>query len=346
MQNVIPRFRSRPDRLTLILFASVALLLAGCGLNAQAPAAAAPATSVSVQLSWIHTIEWAGFYVADDQGYYADEGLAVNLIAGGEDAQGNYINAIETVLDGRADFGVASGGNLLQARANNAPLVAIASIYQRHPLGFTSLAEKQIAGPRDLIGKTVQLSPDSNLLFQAMLNAQGIDPALIKIEERTDFTIAPLIDGKADVIDTFVTNEIVTYRLKGYAVNNILPVEYGVEEYPNVIFTTEKMIAERPDLVERFLRATIQGMQSAIANPQQPGALALRHDASLDPTKETEAMYQSLPLLNPAGSRPGMMNGSTWETTQRILHEQGILKQPLDVKAAYTTAFLEKIYTN
>jgi NitT/TauT family transport system substrate-binding protein len=340
---VIPTQRLRTPAL-LVCFLAVALLVASCSPTPATPAAALPPADVTVQLSWIHTIEYAGFYTAEDKGYYAEQALTVNLLAGGEDAQGEYINSIDTVLHGQADFGVASGINLLQARANKAPLVAIAAIYQRDPLGFTSLAAKHILKPRDLIGKTVQIAPDSILLLRAMLIAQGVDPALVMTEDRTDFTIAPLLSGKADVIDTYITNELVTLKFQQQAVNNLLPFDYGIQEYPNVIFTTEKMIADHPDLVERFLRATLRGMQSAIDDPQPVGALSVRRNSSLDLQSETEAMFQSVPLLNPPGSPPGMMTAAIWDATHQMLREQNVLDQPLDVNAAYTLVFLGKIY--
>jgi ABC-type nitrate/sulfonate/bicarbonate transport system substrate-binding protein len=299
---------------------------------------------VNVQLDWTPNIDAAGFYVAEAKGYYAEQGLSVKLMAGGSDAQGNYIDMIETVLGGHADFGESSGIDLLQARARNAPLVAIATIYQRHPLSFSSLAEKRITKPQDLIGKTVQIAPNDRLLFQALLTSEGIDPAQIKTVERIDFTSAPLIKGEADVIDAWVTNENVILKQEGRAINTILPVEYGIEAYPNVIFTTEKMIAEHPDVVERFLRATLQGMQGAIDDPKSAALLAKQRDAALDLSQQTEAMFQAVPFLKPAGSRPGMMTDKTWGITERVMRDQGLLKQPLDIKAAYTLAFLDKVY--
>lgn len=104
------------------------------------------------------------------------------------------------------------------------------------------------------------------------------------------------------------------------------------------------MIAEHPDVVERFLRPTLRGMNSAIASPQQIGPLAVCHDPSLDLAKETEAMFQSVPLLKPTGSHLDTMTAKTWQAIYQILHDQGILKQPLDVKVVYTLAFLDKIY--
>ena len=334
--------RLRNVKLPIWLFA-VAMLLASCG-SITPTAATMPPAQLSIQLDWTPNIDAAGFYVAQAKNYYADQGLTVKLLAGGYDAQGNYIDMIKTVLDGHADFGESSGIDLIQARAQGAPLVAIATIYQRHPLSFSSLAEKKIARPQDLIGKTVQIAPNDRLLFQALLTAQGIDPAQIKLVERTDFTSAPLIKGDADVIDAWVTNENVLLKLQGRAINTILPVDYGIEAYPNVIFTTEKMIAEHPDVVERFLRATLQGIQGAMDDPKSAAQLTKQYDATLDLPEQTEAMFQAVPFLNPAGSRPGMMTDKTWETTQHMMRDQGILKQSIDPKTAYTLAFLDKVY--
>ncbi len=343
MQHTV-RWRWRPIGLIAALLLASTLALAGCGSIAPASSAPLHPIPVRVQLNWAHVVDWGAFYIADADGDYAGQGLALTLLVGRDDAQGRYIDPLTAVLEGRADFGITTGSDLLQARARGAPLVAVATIYQRHPLAFTSLAEKRIIRPQDLVGKTAQISPGSMPLFQALLAEQGIDPARVKTVERTDVTIAPLTKGEADVIDAWVTHEVVTLRQAGHAIDTILPIDYGIEEYPNVIFTTEKMIADRPDLIERFLRATLRGMQGMIDNPKRVPLLAKQSDPTLDPAQLSEATFQALPFLHPPGSRPGMMTGRTWESTQRILHDQGVVRQPLDVTKAYTLAFLEKIY--
>lgn len=319
-------------------------MLASCGAGTPTAAPTPPPTTVRVQLSWIHSIEWAGLYVAEEKGYYAEQRLATKLLPGGSDAQGNYIDPIGVVVAGNADFGVINGSALLQARENAVPVVAVAAIYQRHPLTFTSLAAKGIIRPQDLIGKKVLISSSSRPLFNAMLTSQGIDPAQFGSEERTDVTSAPLTTGQADVIDGWVINEVVALKQQGQAVNLILPSDYGVEEYPNIIFTTEKMIVEQPAVVEQFLHATLRGIDGVIADPNRGAMLAVQYDPTRNLATETEGIQQSLPLLNPPGSRPGMMNAETWTITERIFREQGILKKPVDSTSAFTLTFLDKIY--
>ncbi len=330
--------------IVLGLLALPILALSACTGSAQQAQQPIPEESVSVQLSWIHTIEFAGFYMAQDRNHYSQEGLAVELRAGGNDANGNYIDPLREVAEGRATFGVTDGGLLLIARANGDPVVAIATIYQRHPLAFVSLADKNIERPQDLVGRTVDIADNSKAMFLSMLSAVGVPQSQVNLHTRTDYTIDPLVNGQMDVIEAWITNEIVDLELGGYEFNMILPSDYGIDMYPDVIFTTEETIANRPEMVEKFLRATLRGVQDAIDDPAEAATLSVSYNSDLNVDRETRAMERSLPLLNPSGSKLGMMTPEHWETTQQILLAQGLLSEPLDVSTAYTMTFLNSIY--
>jgi NitT/TauT family transport system substrate-binding protein len=340
------QLQSKLSILITFLFLIGALTLTGCGAAPQTQSEA-PLSQIktNVQLDWVHTIDAAQFYVAKAEGYYAEENLDVGILVSGYDAEGNFIDPIEQVTSGKADFGIVDAGFLLSARAEGTPVVAIATVYQRSPVAFVSLAEKNITSPQDLPGTTVQMTPIQQVIYEAMMTALGVDRSQIKEVERTDYSIMPLVNGEADVMDAWVTNEVADLKLQGYEINTILPSEYGIVMYPNVIFTTEALIANNPDLVERFLRATVRGMQAAIDDPNAAATLAVTYDEeNLNLEHQTEAMQQSLPLRKPAGTRPGMMDGKVWKSTHQILLDQGILSEPVDVDTAYTLVFLEKVY--
>lgn len=326
----------------------VLLLLTACGGTAadSQPNQAVAAEPTSIQFSWVHTIEFAGFYMAEEKGYYADEGLDVELKGGGFDEDGNFISPVQQVLDGEADFGVLSGDQILAGRAAGQPLVAIATIYQRSPAGFASLAENNIQRPSDLVGKTVMIDLESatGLIYKALLSSQGIDYDSVNTLPRTDFTNDPLINGDVDVLDVFITNQPVALAQQGIDINLILASDYGIDIYTNVIFTTEDMIANNPDLVERFIRATLLGTQSAIDTPEEAASLSVTYNDTLDLESETESMQRSLPLLKPAGTQVGMMTPEVWELTHSILLDQGVLSEPLNVDEVYTMKFLDAIY--
>lgn len=331
----------RPRYPALLVALSIAfiLTLAGCGASAQTPAAAA-GRPVRVQLAWIHSIEYSGFYTAQDQGYYGEANLDVSLDVLGQ------IAPIDQVVTGKADFGMASADAVLLARAAGKPIVAIATIYQRSPVAFVSLAKSRITRPQDFINKTiiVDLKGTTGIIYRALLASQSIDEARVKTQPRADYTNDPLLKGQADVIDAFINNQPVQLRQQGYDINAILPSDYGIDLYANVIFTTEDMIKTQPDLVEAFVRATTRGMQRAIEDPEAATRLTVARGTDLDPESEGMSMRLALPLMSPAGSRPGMMTAGNWQTAYKILRDQGLLTQQLDVQEAYTLTFLDKVY--
>jgi ABC-type nitrate/sulfonate/bicarbonate transport system substrate-binding protein len=316
-----------------------ALVLGACGSDKKET----KETPVSVQLNWTDDIAWSGFYMAEAKNHYADEKLKVDLRLA-FDADGNYIDPLQEVASGRADFGVADGGELLQTRANGLPVVAIATIYQRHPLALVSFSDKEIQEPKDLVGARVQISAGNKVIFLALLKSQGIAPEDMTISDRTDYTIQPLINDESDVIDGWVTNEIVVLAEGGYEFNMILASDYGVENYPNVIFTSEDMIKNKPDVVERFLRSLLKGLQDAVDDPQGATDLTIARDSSLDAGFQAEGMQRSVPLVVVAGSQPGRMTPEIWQMTYQMLVDQNMLSAALDVTQAYTLDFLNKIY--
>ncbi|NJN92979.1 MAG: ABC transporter substrate-binding protein [Anaerolineales bacterium] len=327
----------------LILFS---LLLAGCNSNTQASTETLPPSPVNVQLSWVHNIEFAGFYMAEEKEYFGAENLAVTLKPQVFD---QLVNPIDEVLAGKADFGVTGGSSLLLARAEGKPVVAIAALYQRNPLVLISLAEKNITRPQDLVGKTVLLdhgSVDSVIYTALIAQEQGIESEQVKFVQKTTFGIQPLLDGDADVIDGFINNEPVQLEQQGHKVNLIIPANYGLDMYANVIFTTEEMIAQRPDLVERFVRASVRGIQSAIEDPKSAVTMTTARNSDLNFESEVESMNRSLPLFNPAGSKPGLMTPAIWQGGYQILLDQGTLKDPIELEKAYTLSFLTKVYDN
>jgi ABC-type nitrate/sulfonate/bicarbonate transport system substrate-binding protein len=293
-----------------------------------------------VQLSWTHANEFSGFYTAIDKGYYADANLNVELTEGGYDAEGNFLDPVAAVAEGRADFGIIDSTVLLTAREQGKPLIAIMTIYQRHPLALTSLAENGIERPEDLVGKDVQISYTSSVVYQALLNAQGIDPESVNTIDRVDFTDEALLSGGADVIDAWVTNEVVSLTMKGEPINFILPSDYGIDVYPNVIFTTEALLNSQPEVVKTFVQATIKGMQYTADNPEEAVDLTLKYNETLNRESELEAMQRSLPLLNPANSKVGAMTDRVWQISYDILVEQGLLQPDFDLQSAYTLDLL------
>jgi len=307
-------------------------------------AAPTPSTpdEVSLELAWVDTVEYSGFYMAQENGHYTEENIALDI----KPYEIGVTNPLELVAAGEATFGLMGADKLLLARQQGQPVVAIATIYQRSPIAFISLKENNITGPEDLVGKKVMVTPQgtTDVVFPAMLDNLGIAVSDVEIVGRTDFSNDALLNGEVDVMDAFITNQPVQLEAAGYDLNFLLVSDYGIEMYANVIFTTEDMIASKPDVVLRFLRATLKGYEAAVANPEQSAELAVARNDTLSLELETQSMLASVPLISTRTNPPGLMTAAGWEITHQILVDQGILTAPLEVEKAYTLQFLETIY--
>ncbi len=335
-------FQTKSLILAITLFIIGAWALVAC--NADTNTQASAPEKVTFQMAWVHDYSASGYYATVHNGHFAEQNLEVDIKKGGFTDDGR-ISPTAEVLAGNADFGATSASGLLTARSEGKPIVAVAAITQRSPFALISLAEKNIARPSDLLGQRVSVQAGgSNALYNALLSSQNIDPAKVNTVPRTTFGIDSLVNGKVDVLGGWIINEGILVQEAGLEPNFILPSDYGIDTYQSLIFTTETMIAERPDLVERFVRAVIQGHQDVADKPQQAVEFTLTYDDSLVSEEQERRLQAWLPLMNPAGSPIGMMQSKIWELTHQILLAEGILEKEVDIEAAYTLTFLEKVY--
>jgi NitT/TauT family transport system substrate-binding protein len=292
---------------------------------------------VRLQLKWLHQAQFAGFYSADQKGYYAAEGLKVTFLEGGP-----TVDLEKAVLDGKAQFGIDGGDSLIAARADGKPVTAIAVIYRQSPLVFMALANSGITRPHDFVGKTVQADTGA-ITLHAMLANVGVSSGQYH-EVNIGSDLEPFYSGQIQVWNAYITNEVLVAQSAGHQVNIIYPDDFGIHFYSDTLYATDNTISTNPDLVMRFMRATLKGWTYAVENPSEMGAMVLIHNPQADPKFEVEKMTASIPLVNTGEDHIGWMKPEIWTGMEKILREQGVLTQPLDVSKVYTMQFLEEIY--
>lgn len=314
-----------------------AIILSACGSTASQPA-----DTVTVQLSWFHGVEYAGFYTAIEKGYYTEENINVVLNAGGPE-----LNPLDEVANGNAQFGIGQGDSLILAKANKQNFVAVATIFRENPLAITSLASDGIQQPEDLIGKTVgtyslDLSSYSDLLFLAFMSRTGLEQDSMDYALIEDFFGANEIkSGKMDVMSgMFATDQQVMTRQAGDEINLMYYKDYGVDVYINTIFVTEEFKQNNADLITRFIRATFRGYQYAIENTDEVAALAVSYDETLDLAYQQQVMLASIPFIDTGNAPIGSMDENVWNITQEILLEFNLLSAPIDLSTVYTNEFV------
>lgn len=302
-----------------------------------------PIEDITVQLKWMHQAQFAGNYVAEQKGFYKDLGLNVEL-----ESFDYTNNPISEVLDERADFGIIGAGELIKARVEGKPIKALAVIYQDNPVTAYTLASSGIDSPDDFIGKRVGIQTGINVEYQiqAMLNAVGVDYNTDITVKKIGFGINKIIDEEIDVGFGYMINEPIQVEEEGYEINIIHPAEYGINVYGDVLFTTEEMIKNRPDLVYRFVKATLKGWDYALENQSEAVNFTLLYE---DPNndalnfKHQKAMLEkSAPLIQPSKSvKVGQMNFVRWKASYDLMQRYDLLNKDINIQDAYTTEFLE-----
>ncbi len=211
------------------------------------------------------------------------------------------------------------------------------------------MADSGIVRPSDFIGKTVATrdtvgsQKDFELQFYAMMKRLGLAASKVKIVP-FDPAYAAFYNGKVEVTPCYSTGGLIKIRQKGLKLNLIWPSDYGIHFYSDTLTTTDRLISEKPDLVTRFLRATLRGWQDAIEDYRQAVTVTLRYAQGADREIQTAMMEAMLPLVHTGEDQIGWMKGEVWQGMYKILLEQRLLERPFDVNEAYTLRFLKEIY--
>ncbi|MBU0472025.1 MAG: ABC transporter substrate-binding protein [Nanoarchaeota archaeon] len=327
-----------------LIIALVAILLILVGCNNQSPTGEVILdmdTSVSVRLP-IPVVE-AGqtpFYVADDNRYYTDEGLDVQFNLGSSET-----NPVKMVASEADDFGVLGGPDtLLVARSKGQPLVAIAVIHRNSDFPvILTLKDSGLTELEDLENKKIgffygHISTD---VLHSLLNKYDITHE--EVDVGMDYS--QLIAKKIDAEWAFRVTAGLNLPEQGIEINTISPADYGINTHGYTIFTTEEMIEKNPEIVKKFLRATIKGIAATLENPEE----AIDILAEKDEKVNSDLEYKRLLMYNEVTSNSeeypiGYMDYEMFKETYDRLVKEGVITEEFDVNDAFTSEFLEEIY--
>jgi NitT/TauT family transport system substrate-binding protein len=294
-----------------------------------------PLRQVTLGLSWIHHAQFSGMYYAAHHGLYEQEGLQVNFVPASA-----HRDPLDEYVAGKYDFVIAQPDTLSIARLKGAKVKAVAVTYRIHPLVYVSLQQRGITKPQDFRGKKIGVAYSERLPLLAMLRNLGIDPAEVNIVERP-YDFDALVKGELDVQACWLTNELITARESSLALNVVSPYDYGITFYADLLTARESLIDEDPELVQKFVRATLRGWTEALQHPEESAKLALAYNPQLQVPHELQVLKASAPLIHTGVDRIGWMRDEDWQEMVRTLHEEGVISEPLPAGDLYTTRFLE-----
>jgi NitT/TauT family transport system substrate-binding protein len=331
---------------TLGLLLIMALGLAGCTqsaaqpVNAEQPQATQPPlVHIRLPVGYIPNIQFAPIYVAIEKGYYQQAGIEVELDYSYE------TDGVALVGANELQFAVASGEQVLLARAQDLPVVYVMAWYQDYPVSVVAKTSQDIKTPKDLAGKKIGLPGlfgASYIGLRALLNAVGLQESQVTLDSIGFNQVEALTADQEQAVVVYVANEPVQLRAQGVQIDEFRVSDY-VRLASNGLITNEVTLQQNPDLVRRMVQATLKGIADTIDNPGEAYKISLKYVEGLDQADETvqkEILSTSIDYWKSATL--GQSDPAAWENMQNVLLEMGLLTQPLDLSKAYTNEFVGK----
>jgi NitT/TauT family transport system substrate-binding protein len=249
--------------------------LAGSVLSVDAFGQAAGKTPVNLQLGWLPGNNQIGEVVAKQLGYFAQEGLDVSIQPGGPS-----IDGVAIVASGKYEMGqVSSSPSLMLAASQDLPVKCFATGLQQHPYTFFSLKKKPVNTPKDMVGKKVGIQATGVILLRALLARNSIPEKDVEIVT-IGADMSPLLTGQVDVVTGWQTNVTALKPLGADRVDLRL-WDSGVRLYALPYYATVTTIQKRPDVLQKFLRATARGYAYTKANPDAATDLLIKEYPNL-----------------------------------------------------------------
>lgn len=316
----------------LILALILAVGLSACG---GAQPENEELTTIRLPMGYVADPQYAPFYVAVDRGYFAEEGLAIEFDYSFETDGIALVGANELPLS------VASGEQVILARAQGLPVVYAMQWWQKYPVAVAALAEAGIREPADLVGRKVGVPGffgASYVGLVGLLSANGMTLDDINANEIGFNQVESLLAGQSEAVVVYINNEPVQLRQRGESIDVIAVAGY-IDLVANGILTSEKTIAENPELVQGFVNAFMRGLRDTLADPDAAYEISKKYVEGLDDSRKG-VLEASLPLW---GAEPlGRTDPASWAVTQDILIEMGLLSGPLpDLDKSYTNEFVD-----
>ncbi len=286
-------------------------------------------------------LPFVGVYVAQERGYFRAQGLDVTIQHA---ASGEHVQLLAT---DRVQFSTGSGGDILKRVAQaGVPLVSIAVIGQRDEQAFAVKADSPIRTVKDWEGKLVGYKSTPSADYLAMLKIAGVDRSKVR-EVAVGFDPRVLATGQVDVYPVFAANEPDTLARQGVAVRLFDPTAFGIPSFGLTYMTNQATLSKRPEVVRRFLRAALKGIEEAIADREGAIDIVMKYAPGENRAHQRYMMDTEIAAAQNDLTRArgiGAMTREQWTTLESFLAEYGTLPKRVDVATVYDASFVETLY--
>ena len=329
-------------QIVLVLnIALVVLIMTACGSNPMIPSGQSgdqALTKIRLPMGYIPSVQYAPFYTADHHLFYQEVGVDVEFDYSFE------TDGVALVASNELQFSLASGEQVLLARAEGLPVVYVMAWYQDYPIAVVSKVEQDILTPEDLSGVHVGIPGmfgASYVGFRALLDAANLQESDVILDSIGFNQVEALAADQVEAAVVYVNNEPYQLQESGYKVN-VIPVSNYAHLVANGLITNETTLRENPDLVRRMVQATIRGIKFTVTHPAEAYTISEDYVEGLPTLDETHQVaevkrYAALYQVEPYGYTDPV----AWDNMQVVLSKMGLLTESLDLQAAFTNDFIE-----
>lgn len=291
--------------------------------------------SITLQLSWLHQFQFAGFYVAKEKGYYRDAGLDVTI----NDAQ-NKMDPLKAVMNGSAQYAVGHTSIIIDSMKNS-PIILMAAMFQSSPMMLLVREDSGIKSAKDLRGKRIMLTDDAanGVEIQAMLRSVGLTPKEYVVQPHS-YDPHSLARKETDAMASYLSNEPFVLEKMGVKTRVIHPKEYGFDFYSDILFSSQDEYSKHPERMSAFYNASMSGWLWAFEHIEETAELIYRN---YNPQhKSLDALIYEGKILKELAFRPniafGLIDPVRLEMMGQGYRLMGIVNDPYSSKP--------KIYKN
>lgn len=320
----------------VLLMLGLAISLMACG-SPQVQNEADEIRTIKLPMGYIPNVQYAPFYVAVEKGYFAEEGIAIEFDYSFE------TDGMKLVGAGELPFTVASGEQVLLARAQGLPNVYVFAWYQQFPISVISAPELNVNEPADLRGKKIGLPGlfGANYIgLEALLFAGGVDPSEVTMDAIGFNQVEAYATGRSDVVVGYAANEPIVLAAQDFALTELRVADY-VQLTANGIVTSEMTIANEPELVSSMARALAKGIADTIANPDKAYEISMNFVENLkDQDKDVQMQVLLTSIDFWKAERIGFSDPQAWENMNNLLVKMGLIPEPIDLSKAFTNQFV------
>ena len=323
-----------------IALAGALMLTTLSGCSKKEEKSANKGEKVTVVLDWTPNTNHTGLYTALENGYYKDQGLDVEIVQPPEGG------AVSLVASGKADFGISYQEEVTYAKTSDDPLPikAIAAVIQHNSSGFASPKDKNIKTPKDFEGKIYGGwgSESETAAIKAVMEKTGADFNKVTIADigQDDFFTATT--NSVDFAWIYEGWDVVQAKLKNFDLNFIPLNQFDkrLDYYTPVIISNETLLNDNPELAKKFMKATTEGYQFAIDNPEEAAKILVKHAPEIDEELAIESQKFLASKYKDDAPRWGEMKDEVWNNYTAFLKEYGLINKDLKPEDAYTNEFL------